>query len=78
MYQRILRRLSLFGFSLLFVAAGVSAAYGKKPPWAGGPGDPGDYDPPPVSAPEPMTISLIATGLAGAAGYYLANKKRRK
>lgn len=78
MYHRVLQRLLFFGIPLFFIVAGASMAYGKKPPWAGGPGGPGDYEPPPVSAPEPMTLSLVATGLAGAAGFYLANKKRRK
>ncbi len=69
--------LSILFFVLLILISLVSnPAYAKKPPWAGGPGGPKDYDPPP-SAPEPISMILIGMGASGAAGYYLGKRKKQ-
>lgn len=76
-YGKILQRLLLASFVFLIITTGASIVLGKKPPWSGGPGSPGDQ-PPPVSAPEPTALSLIAVGAVGVAGYCLAGRKRKK
>ncbi len=65
----------IFISTLILFSVVTTGAFGKKPPWAGGPGGPGD-EPPPVSAPEPLTITLIGMGASAAAGYYLGKKKK--
>jgi len=57
----------------LITAATASVVLAKKPPWSGGPGSPND---PPVTAPEPLALSLIGMGASGLVGYYLGRKKR--
>ena len=66
-----------FLFTLILVLLSSAPAFGKKPPWAGGPGGPEPIDPLPVYAPEPITITLIGMGASAAAGYYLGKKKNR-
>lgn len=61
---------------LILMSLGINPAFAKKPPWAGDPGGPKDYDPPP-SAPEPITIILIGMGVSGTAGYYLGKRKKK-
>ena len=77
MHKTFLRWLIFGGLLALFVAAGAPNAFGDKPPWAGGPGGPGDYEPP-VTAPEPTTLSLIGIVIVGGAGYYLIKRKQKK
>ncbi len=57
---------------LFFTGIPADAA---KPPWAGGPGGPKDYEPP--GAPEPLALILIGMGVSGVAGYYLGKRKKR-
>ncbi len=66
----------LFCILLLFISLGIIPAYAKKPPWAGGPGGPQDYNPPP-SAPEPISMILIGMGVSGVAGYYLGKRRKK-
>ncbi len=61
---------------LLLISLASNPAYAKKPPWAGEPGGPKDYDPPP-SAPEPISMILIGMGASGVAGYYLGKRKKK-
>lgn len=75
-HGRILRWLFFICFTFFLVTTAVPFAWGKKPPWSGGPESPGDYDP--VTAPEPMTLSLIGVAGVGVAGHYLAGRKRKK
>lgn len=64
-------------FSCIFVIVLLiitqDPAFAVKPPWAGGPGSPGDYP----EAPEPVTMTLIGMGASGAFGYYLGKRKKR-
>ena len=67
------RRIAIWGV-FLFAMLLSSPLSAKKPPWAGGPGNPGDY--PPVSAPEPSTLTLAAMAAAGAFGYAVGRRKK--
>ncbi len=77
MYRTFLRSLLFTSLLFLFVALGAPNVFAKRPPWAGGPESPQDYEPP-VSAPEPTTLSLIAVVIAGGAGYHLIRRKQKK
>ena len=77
MHRISLRSIVFACLLFLFIVIGVPNAFGKKPPWAGGPGGPGT-EPPPVSAPEPTTLSLIGVAIAGGVGYYFNRRKHKK
>jgi LPXTG-motif cell wall-anchored protein len=85
MHKTFLRWLIVVSLLFFFIAAGVPNAFGQRgrdrgsrgrPPWARDRERP--RDPPPVSAPEPTTLSLIGMAIAGGAGYYYIKRKKKK
>jgi hypothetical protein len=69
---KIPRQLVYTGVVIFFLTIGASNSFAPTPPWVGG----GGGKKPPVSAPEPLTLSLIGMGISGCAGYYLGKRKR--
>jgi hypothetical protein len=69
----VLRQLIYTGIAIFILTIGASYSFADPPPWANN----DKKHPPPVSAPEPLTLSLIGIGVSGCAGYYLGQRKRQ-
>ena len=63
-----------FLITVIITLAVQNKAFAKKPDWAGEDWNPAN--PQPVSAPGPVTLTLIGMGASGAVGYYLGKRKK--